>query len=89
MSDMPKVIWMQQSYDGNYYDTWCVDKINEDDTDNEIVDRWFTQVCRNIVMEVYEQDMADPEKRMMEEIRNRDLRVIQRKDLGDGRAEIS
>lgn len=22
---------MQQSYDGNHYDTWCVDKINKDD----------------------------------------------------------
>jgi len=64
-------------------------RINENDTDNMIVDRWFTQVCRNIVMEVYEQEMADPEKRMMEEIKNRDLRIISRKDLGDGRTEVS
>lgn len=64
-------------------------RINENDTDNMIVDRWFTQVCRNVVMEVYEQEMADPEKRMIEEIKNKDLRVISRKDLGDGRTEVS
>lgn len=59
-------------------------KIRPDDTDNEIVDRWFQTVCRNIALEVYEQEMADPEKR-----RNDDLRVIQQKDLGNGRTEIS
>jgi hypothetical protein len=64
-------------------------KISENDTDNDIVDRWFTQVCRNIVMEIYEQDIADPEKRMIEELRNREPRIINRKDLGDGKVEIS
>ena len=59
-------------------------KIRPDDTDNEIVDRWFQTICRNIALEVYEQEMADPEKR-----RNDDLRVIQQKDLGNGRTEIS
>jgi hypothetical protein len=58
-------------------------KVKETDTDAEIVDRWFTQVCRNVVMEVYEQEVADPEKRMY------DMRVIAQKDLGDGRTEVS
>lgn len=58
-------------------------KIKPDDTDNEIVDRWFQTVCRNIALEVYEQQMADPENR------NNDLRVIRQRDLGNGRTEIS
>ena len=55
----------------------------ETDTDSEIVDRWFTQVCRNIALEVYEQSQADPENR------EHDLRVIQRRDIGNGYTEIS
>lgn len=57
-------------------------KIKPDDTDADIVDRWFTQVCRNVALEVYEQQQADPENRNQ-------MRVIQTKDLGDGRSEVS
>ena len=53
----------------------------EDDTDVIIVDRWFQTVCRNIALEMYEQQVADPE--------NRDARVIRTKDLGNGRTEVS
>ena len=59
-------------------------KIKPDDTDNEIVDRWFQTVCRNVALEVYEQEVADPEKRVRS-----DIRVVQQKDLGNGRTEIS
>jgi hypothetical protein len=58
-------------------------KIRPDDTDNEIVDRWFQTVCRNIALEVYEQEMADPEKR------RDDIRVVRQRDIGHGRTEIS
>ena len=58
-------------------------KIKNNDTDAEIVDRWFQTVCRNIALEVYEQEAADPEKRESE------LRVIQQRDLGDGFTEVS
>lgn len=58
-------------------------KIKPDDTDNEIVDRWFQTVCRNIALEVYEQEMADPEKR------RDDVRIIRQRDIGDGRTEVS
>ena len=58
-------------------------KIRPDDTDNDIVDRWFQTVCRNIALEVYEQEIADPEKRRSE------VRVIQQRDLGNGRTEVS
>ena len=33
-------------------------------TDADIVDNWFREICKNIVMETYEQEMADPEKRL-------------------------
>lgn len=56
-------------------------KIRNDDTDQQIVERWFQTVCRNIALELYEQQQADPE--------NRDMRVIRTKDLGNGRTEVS
>ena len=57
-------------------------KIREDDTDSDIVDRWFQTVCRNVALELYEQQQADPENRS-------EMRVVRSKDLGDGRSEIS
>ena len=57
-------------------------KIREDDTDQMIVDRWFQTVCRNIALEIYEQEQADPEKR-------NDMRIIQSRDIGNGRTEVS
>lgn len=59
-------------------------KSRDDDTDQVIVDRWFQTVCRNIALEVYEQQAADPLNRDIE-----DLRRIQSKDLGNGRSEVS
>ena len=54
--------------------------MNPKDTDSDIVDRWFTQVCRNIVLETYEQYQAmDPERD----------RVVKSRDIGDGRSEVS
>lgn len=57
-------------------------KIKADDTDNEIVDRWFQTVCRNIALEIYEQEQADPTKRD-------DIRVVRSRDIGNGRTEVS
>ena len=48
--------------------------------DQQIVDQWFTDVCRNIVMETFEQEMADPEKRTSS---------TNRRELGGGRSEFS
>lgn len=56
-------------------------KFKENDTDSMIVDRWFQTVCRNIALEVYEQEQADPT--------NRDLRAVNTRDLGNGRTEVS
>lgn len=58
-------------------------KIRADDTDAMIVDRWFQTVCRNIALEVYEQEQADPDKR------DSDMRIIQQRDLGGGYTEVS
>lgn len=53
----------------------------KEDTDRDIIDRWFQDVCRNVALEMYEQEIADPSKR---EYRN----VVQR-DIGNGRTEVS
>ena len=47
-------------------------------TDQDIVDNWFKSVCRNVIQENFEQEQADPE-----------IRASNRRDLGDGRTEIS
>jgi len=60
-------------------------KIRDDDTDTMIVDRWFQTVARNIALELYEQQQADPENRTMAS----EMRVVRAKDLGDGRTEVS
>lgn len=47
-------------------------------TDQDIVDNWFQDVCRNVVLETYQQEQADPE-----------TRASNRRDLGNGRTEVS
>jgi hypothetical protein len=50
------------------------------DSDADIVDRWFTAVCRNVVLETYEQyEAMNPERD----------RVVKTRDIGDGRSEVS
>jgi hypothetical protein len=53
--------------------------IKPTDTDAEIVDRWFQNVCRNVAMETWEQEQA---------MRNSGI-YVQRRDIGDNRTEIS
>lgn len=55
----------------------------KDDTDSDIVDRWFSDLCRNVLMENFEQMAADPTNR------DSTLRPISSRDLGNGRTEIS
>lgn len=54
----------------------------KDDTDAEIVDRWFQSICRNILNENFEQWEAN------QPIDARPRRV-DRNDIGNGRTEIS
>jgi hypothetical protein len=49
-----------------------------DDKDSDIVDRWFQNVCRHVVMETWEQEMA-----------NNPARVIKQRNIGDGKTEVS
>ena len=53
--------------------------MKRDDTDAEIVDRWFQNVCRHVVMETWEQEQA---------MRQSGIYVSTR-DIGDGRSEVS
>ena len=48
-------------------------------TDADLVDQWFQTVCRNVVLETYEQ----------EEAINNSMRFTQSRDIGDGRREHS
>jgi hypothetical protein len=50
------------------------------DADSDIVDRWFQNVCRHVVMETWEQDQA---------MRNSAGGYVHARDIGDGRTEIS
>ena len=45
--------------------------------ENEIVDRWFQDICRNVVLETFEQYEANIP------------RSTNRRDIGNGRSEIS
>jgi hypothetical protein len=47
-------------------------------TDSDIVDQWFQNVCRHVVMETWEQEQAmNP------------TRFTRSRDLGNGRTEVS
>ena len=59
-------------------------KQKDTDTDTVLVDRWFQNICRNIALEVYEQQQADPTNRP-----HRDARMVNTKDLGNGKTEVS
>lgn len=50
-----------------------------DAEDEVVVDLWFQSVCRNILMETYEQESASPDN----------IRYINKKDLGGGKTEVS
>jgi len=50
------------------------------DADSDLVDRWFQNVCRHVVMETWEQEQA---------IRNSGAQYVRTRDIGNGRSEIS
>jgi hypothetical protein len=53
-------------------------QMKSDDKDSDIVDRWFQAVCRNVVLETWEQEQAmNPN------------RIVRSRDIGDGRSEVS
>ena len=53
-------------------------QMKPNEPEDVIVDRWFQNVCRNVVMETYEQEQAMNPQRYTRE-----------RDIGGGRKEIS
>ena len=53
--------------------------MKREDTDAEIVDRWFQNVCRHVVMETWEQEEAIKKSGI----------YVQSRDIGGGRSEVS
>ena len=54
-------------------------QLKPDDTDADIVDRWFQNVCRHVVMETWEQEEAMRQSGI----------YVKTTDLGNGRKEVS
>jgi len=50
------------------------------DTDADIVDRWFQNICRHVVMETWEQEQA---------IQKYSSQYVNTRDIGNGRSEVS
>ncbi len=48
--------------------------------DAQIVDQWFQDICRNVLMENFEQWAAN---------QTGENRIVNRKDLGNGKTEVS
>jgi hypothetical protein len=48
-------------------------------SDSDVVDQWFQNVCRHVVMETWEQEQA---------IKNSGI-YVQSRNIGDGRREVS
>lgn len=49
-------------------------------TDEDVVDMWFRNICRNVLAEAYEQEIAQ---------KSDNIRYINRKSGNDGRTEVS
>jgi hypothetical protein len=54
-------------------------QLKKEDTDGEIVDRWFQNVCRHVVMETWEQEEAMKKSGI----------YVRATDIGGGRTEVS
>jgi hypothetical protein len=53
--------------------------MKKEDQDSEIVDRWFQNVCRHVVMETWEQEQAMIKSGIW----------VKTTDIGNGRSEVS
>jgi hypothetical protein len=54
-------------------------QMKSDDSDADIIDRWFQNVCRHVVMETWEQEEAMRQSGI----------YVKTTDLGNGRKEVS
>lgn len=55
-------------------------QMSKEDSDADLVDRWFQNVCRHVVMETWEQEQA---------IIKGAGQYVNTRDLGNGRTEVS
>lgn len=55
-------------------------QMSPNDTDAAIVDRWFQNICRHVVLETWEQYEAN---------HTTDVRPIRKRNIGDGFSEVS
>ena len=53
-------------------------QMEPNEPEDRIVDRWFQAVCRNVVLETWEQDQAQ-----------NNVRFTKNRDIGNGRTEVS
>jgi len=54
-------------------------QMRKEDSDADMVDRWFQNVCRHVVMETWEQEQAIIKSGI----------YVQSRDIGNGKSEIS
>jgi hypothetical protein len=54
--------------------------MSKEDADSDLVDRWFQNVCRHVVMETWEQEEA---------IIKGAGQYVRSRNIGDGRSEVS
>lgn len=54
--------------------------MKQDDTDADIVDRWFQNICRHVVMETWEQEQA---------MNKHAGQYVNTRNIGGGRSEVS
>jgi hypothetical protein len=77
----------QGSFELDWNDKFVADliragyQLKKEDRDNEIVDRWFQNICRHVVMETWEQEQAINF--------NNSPNFIKDKKIGNNRSEIS
>jgi len=56
----------------------------------DVVDQWFNTICRSVAMETYEKELADSGSKTNKAINKTvNKKYINKKDIGDGRSEIS
>ena len=67
----------------NYFIQTLIEGGYKGDKEEDIVDQWFQDVCRHVVLETYEQEQANVDRS------DNIVRYINRQDLGNGRSEIS
>lgn len=69
------------------WNTLFIEKLKDSgyvgESEEAIVDQWFQDVCRHVVLETYEQEQANIN------VAENVVRYVNRKNIGDGKTEVS